>query len=300
MKYITKKLVSEVNRLYYTNYQKTDLKPVSKNPDTSEVFKLSNIANKIDEDLYHLYTDLLSSLQDHDFHFMTEFAINLEAEIKFMSYNIRIALIDNETAYFAATLLLSLSLEVYLVGGTNRDIILGETPKDFDFATDAPYDKIKDAFENHGFSVIETGKSFSVLKATRDGEEIDIANFRKDIYDETSDGRHPSSVEIGTMMDDAMRRDFTVNALFYDCQNNELLDPTGQGIDDANNRALRFVGKPKDRIQEDFLRVYRFFRFMKTKDLTPVPAHLRACRDLWADAYLKTDPQRALLEIERM
>lgn len=97
-----------------------------------------------------------------------------------------------------------------------------------------------------------------------------------------TDGRHPSSVEIGTIYDDGQRRDFTVNALYLNLSTMLLQDPTAQGIDDINSKVLRFVGKPTERLAEDRLRAYRFYRFL-TKGFTPDPKALKAVRTQMID-----------------
>jgi len=194
-------------------------------------------------------------------------------------------------------ILLSVSKNSSLVGGSIRDIILSKTPKDFDYVTDASYDRISKAFQEKGFEIKETGKQFLILNVVKNKISTEIACYRKE--DTYIDGRRPQEVQIGTLQEDAHRRDFTCNALYYDLNDEVLLDPTGQGIDDCRNRILRFIGKPQDRLKEDYLRALRFYRFL-SKGFIADKKSLKAVRECWVDIYKEIDPQRALNEIEKI
>lgn len=185
----------------------------------------------------------------------------------------------------------------YVVGGAIRDMLIGKKAKDFDIVTNVPIDYSKAAFETAGWVVNETGKVFLVLSITKDGKQYEVANFRKDgVY---LDGRRPEKVEVGTIEEDAQRRDFTINALYYNYGTGELLDPTGLGFNDIKLRVLRFIGKPKDRIQEDYLRIFRYYRFL-ARGFMPDPKSLRACREYFNEGYPKVTPDRVREEIEKM
>lgn len=186
----------------------------------------------------------------------------------------------------------------YLVGGCVRDSFLGLPIKDYDIVTDVHMDISSPEFEKNGFKVKECGEAFLVLNISKDGEQWEIANFRKDNV--SLDGRRPTSVEIGTLNEDAHRRDFTINAIYEQPSTGEILDPTGKGLSDIKNKTLRFIGNPKERIKEDYLRVFRFYRFLATKNLSPDPKSLKACRGLFNEAYEKTTPERVRLELERL
>lgn len=184
-----------------------------------------------------------------------------------------------------------------IVGGAVRDMIVGNVPHDFDFVTDIDYDKLIEIFNNNNFEIKETGKTFRVLNIIKGGKTFEIANFRKDgTY---LDGRRPESTEIGTIEDDAARRDFTINALYYNLTTQSIIDPTGNGIIDRSNHLLRFVGNPKERLNEDLLRVYRFYRFL-SKGLIADKKSLQACREMFECAQKKVSPQRVLMELEKM
>lgn len=190
--------------------------------------------------------------------------------------------------------LYSNSKNSFLVGGSVRDILLGKTPKDFDFVTDLSYDKLKEIFCSKEFSFKETGKQFLVFNLNFRGVDYEIANFRKDgTY---VDGRRPQTVEIGTIEDDMNRRDFSINAMYW---NFDGIIATKQSINDIQNKVLRFIGKPEDRIAEDALRVIRFYRILKSKELTPDEKSLRAVRTHFEKA-MTVSPHRMMMEIERI
>lgn len=184
-----------------------------------------------------------------------------------------------------------------LVGGCIRDILIGNAPKDFDFVTGTPYKDLIEPFEKAGFTVKEQGKQFLVLAVTKNEVQFEIANFRKDSA--TSDGRRPDFVEVSDIFDDAARRDFTINSLFFNLSSKQLLDPTGLGLDDIDARVVRFNGKPEQRLREDYLRGIRFYRFT-TKGFEPEPNSLSAVRRMFPEIVAKTDPERVRTELERM
>lgn len=194
-------------------------------------------------------------------------------------------------------LLKELTSNNYLVGGCVRDELLGVQSKDYDVVTDAPIENIEGIFAKAGWDTKDTGKRFLVLNVSKNGEHYEIANFRKDgVY---TDGRRPETTEIGTLHEDAKRRDFTVNALYLNPFDNELLDPLGSGLKDIEAKVLKFIGKPEDRINEDHLRIFRFYRFL-TKGLIPDKKSLKACRTHFNKSYSLVDAERVRTEIERM
>jgi len=163
--------------------------------------------------------------------------------------------------------------KLYIVGGAVRDLILGKEPKDYDLATDATPDKVMLILRRHGNIKMDlTGKDFGVVRAwTPAGNEYEIATFREDV----GEGRRPDAVKFTTIEDDVNRRDLTVNALFYDLDTGEVVDYVG-GIEDVETATIRAVGDPKQRFNEDRLRILRAVRFAarmggdidgKTKDI---------------------------------
>jgi len=149
--------------------------------------------------------------------------------------------------------------KLFLVGGAIRDAILGKTPKDYDLATDASPKAVIRMLEKQPFvdNILETGKKFGIVNViTTDGEEYEIARFRKDI----GSGRRPDEVEFTTIDKDVLRRDLTINALFYDLEKNKIIDLVG-GVDDLKKGIIRTVGDATVRITEDRLRIMRAIRF---------------------------------------
>jgi poly(A) polymerase len=149
--------------------------------------------------------------------------------------------------------------EAYLVGGSVRDFLLERGLKDHDLATNALPDDLSRLFPE----AIEVGKSFGVIKVPIAQETsapiiLEIATFREDL--EYQDHRHPEGVVFSTPEKDAQRRDFTINALFYDVKNSKIHDYVG-GLADLKAKTLRAIGKPNERFQEDALRLLRAVRF---------------------------------------
>ena len=146
--------------------------------------------------------------------------------------------------------------EVYLVGGSLRDLLLGRIPSDYDLATSALPEKTMEIFSDH--RVITTGLKHGTVTVMTNGEPIEITTFRIDgAY---TDARHPDGVTFTRRIeDDLSRRDFTVNAMAYH-PSVRLVDPFG-GRKDLEKRILRTVGEPELRFSEDALRILRAFRF---------------------------------------
>lgn len=189
------------------------------------------------------------------------------------------------------------SPNTYLVGGCVRDMLLGKTPKDFDIVTDADVPPLIAELAENGWEAKGVGDHFLVYVASKNGVQFEIANFRKESG--FTDGRRPDHVEIGTLEEDAARRDFTVNSIYYDPIENRYIDPNN-GMKDLKAKSLKFIGRPHDRIKEDYLRVFRFFRFLAKLEFEPDKRSLKACREMFNEAYRQTNPERVRSEIERM
>ena len=146
-----------------------------------------------------------------------------------------------------------------------RDILLGREPADYDVATDAKPDRVRELF-SPSFEVLEVGAKFGVmLVVDPEGSEqdapltVEVATFRSDVG--YSDGRHPDNVVFSkTAQEDVKRRDFTINALLMDPETNEVLDFVG-GREDLNAGIIRAMGNPEERFREDKLRLVRAVRF---------------------------------------
>ncbi len=147
---------------------------------------------------------------------------------------------------------------LYVVGGAVRDHLLNKTPKDFDLATDATPDESIDMLSPY-YKVLEVGKAFGVIKVMvpEDPEGVEIATFREESY---KDSRRPDTVKYSSIDKDVMRRDLTVNALFYDIKGKRIVDLVN-GIDDIEKGVIRTVGSSTERFSEDPLRKLRVVRF---------------------------------------
>ena len=144
--------------------------------------------------------------------------------------------------------------KAYLAGGCVRDALLKKVPKDFDIATSAKPEEILKLFPGSNIQ----GKAFGVVSVSCKKGIVEIATFRKD--GPYIDGRHPKSVEFLSDKEDALRRDFTINALFYDLKTEKVIDYV-DGIEDLQKKIIRTVGEPEKRFREDHLRIYGLFVF---------------------------------------
>ena len=145
----------------------------------------------------------------------------------------------------------------FLVGGAVRDKILNKDPGDYDFATDIEYSELKRIFA--GYNPKEMGAHFGILMINVNGKSYEIAKFRKEtgVYN----SRYPKDIKfVKTIEEDLARRDFTINSIAYSEQTG-IVDLYG-GRQDIRRKVIRFVGKPKLRIEEDALRILRAFRFI--------------------------------------
>lgn len=148
-------------------------------------------------------------------------------------------------------------LVVRFVGGCVRDAYLNRPVADIDLAADKPPQTIQKVLETHGIPFSSVGIEHGTLTAILPTQEIQITTLRRDIE---THGRHAVVQFTSSWEEDAWRRDFTLNALYADLHGH-LWDPSGQGLQDLQQGRLRFMGIPEKRLQEDGLRLLRFFRF---------------------------------------
>lgn len=147
--------------------------------------------------------------------------------------------------------------EAYVVGGAVRDLLLGLTPKDYDFATNATPQQVKKLFKH----TIDTGIKHGTVTINLNNVNYEITTYRED--EDYEDHRHPKHIKYSTdIRDDLKRRDFTINAIAYN-PSKGCVDPF-DGIKDIENHVLRCVGYPYKRFQEDALRILRLVRFTMT------------------------------------
>lgn len=161
----------------------------------------------------------------------------------------------------------------YLAGGCVRDALMKREPHDFDIATNALPEQVQELFKN--YTVIPTGLKHGTVTVVVDGLPVEITTFRTD--GKYTDNRHPTEVFFAaTFKEDAMRRDFTVNAMAYaPCEG--LLDYFG-GKTDIDNRLIRCVGNARERFNEDSLRILRALRFASVLDFDIEAETSRAVR----------------------
>lgn len=146
--------------------------------------------------------------------------------------------------------------DIRLVGGCVRDILSGGTPKDLDFCTPMLPDQIIREFECNGVNAYDLSNGHGTITATIEGEVVEVTTLR---IDEETDGRFAKVKFIEDWQADAARRDFTINAMGMD-RHGAIYDYFGGKVD-LNLGIVRFVGDADERIQEDYLRIIRYFRF---------------------------------------
>lgn len=152
-----------------------------------------------------------------------------------------------------------------------RDKLRGVPAKDFDIATSALPDQVQKLFPR----TVPVGVQFGVVIVVEEGENYEVATFRTE--GGYQDGRHPTKVEFSNVEEDARRRDFTVNGLYFDVKNQKVLDFVG-GEEDLKKKVLRTIGDPEARFLEDHLRMLRAVRFAVQLGFTVAPETLEAVR----------------------
>jgi len=145
---------------------------------------------------------------------------------------------------------------VRFVGGCVRKSISGESIDDIDLATILEPKDVKNKLNKKDIKVIDTGISHGTVTAILNNKKIEITTLRKDI---STDGRHANVTFTSSWKEDALRRDFTINSIYADIEG-RIFDPFN-GVSDLKNGVIKFIGRPDDRIQEDYLRILRYFRF---------------------------------------
>ena len=165
--------------------------------------------------------------------------------------------------------------EAYFVGGSVRDLLLKKNPKDFDIASSATPAQVQKIFKK----TVPVGAQFGVVLVMEGGDPFEIATFRTD--EGYVDGRHPTGVRFTDAREDALRRDFTVNGLFYDPLKRQVMDWV-DGQKDLRKKVIRAIGNPDRRFNEDKLRMLRAVRFasvlgfkIESKTLASIKEHCK-------------------------
>ena len=151
--------------------------------------------------------------------------------------------------------------QAYLVGGCIRDLLLRKTPKDFDIATDAHPEEVRELFRNSRI----IGKRFRIVHVRFGREIIEVTTFRGPHADEYDENHSDSGMTLndnvyGTFEEDVFRRDFTMNAIYYEPQGKEIID-LADGTADIESQIIRTIGDPASRLREDPVRMLRAIRF---------------------------------------
>lgn len=186
--------------------------------------------------------------------------------------------------------------EALWAGGCVRDALLGKEPKDYDIATDAPPERVREVFGRR--RTIEVGAAFGVITVLgpKEAGPFEVATFRTD--GGYSDGRRPDSVEFASAEEDARRRDFTINGLFFDPIEERVIDYVG-GQQDLDAGVIRAIGSADERFAEDRLRMLRAVRFAASLGFDLDPATADAVR-AHAHAISQVSPERIGAEVKRM
>ncbi|GLR64062.1 polynucleotide adenylyltransferase PcnB [Marinospirillum insulare] len=191
--------------------------------------------------------------------------------------------------------------QAYLVGGSIRDRLLGKNPKDFDVATDATPEQVTELFRNSRM----IGRRFRIVHVRFGREIIEVTTFRGKT-EEATDKRIKQTDEgmllrdnvWGSIEEDALRRDFTVNALYYSIKDFSIHDYTG-GLEDLKNRRLRLIGDPVTRYREDPVRMLRAIRFAAKLNFTLEAATEAPIREQ-ANLLLQVAPARMFDEVLKL
>ena len=182
--------------------------------------------------------------------------------------------------------------EALLAGGCVRDRLLGRTPSDFDVATNAAPQAITGLFRR----TLTVGAKFGVVMVLLGDKQVEVATFRTE--GGYQDGRRPSQVAFCDAREDAARRDFTVNGMFYDPIEEKLYDFVG-GQADIEAKVLRTIGSPEQRFSEDYLRMLRAVRFAVKLDFAIEPQTWQAIRQ-YADKVASISAERIAAELEEI
>lgn len=181
---------------------------------------------------------------------------------------------ERDFALEVVTKLRDAGFDALWAGGCVRDLLLGGTPDDYDVATSATPEQVRELFGRR--KTLAVGAAFGVIivmAPRRTGGQVEVATFRTDA--QYSDGRRPDSVTFSTAQEDALRRDFTINGMFYDPIAEEVIDYV-EGQRDLQIGVIRAIGNASDRIAEDKLRMLRAIRFAARFDFEVEASTLEA------------------------
>jgi poly(A) polymerase len=180
--------------------------------------------------------------------------------------------------------------EALLAGGCVRDMLLGRPAKDYDVATNARPDDVIRLFRR----TLKIGAKFGVVIVLTQGQQVEVATFRSEAGYE--DGRHPTEVRFTSAAEDASRRDFTINGMFFDPLKQQVIDYVG-GQADLQKGVIRTIGDPDERLGEDYLRMLRAIRFSTRLDF-PIEPQTYSAISRNAASIVKISGERIAVELE--
>ena len=187
------------------------------------------------------------------------------------------------------------AIEIRVVGGATRNALLQKPISDIDLATPARPELVMQIATRAGLTVHPTGIEHGTVTVVADGLPFEVTTLRRDVE---TDGRRAVVAFTDNWLEDAMRRDFTINAI-YAAPDGTIFDPVN-GLDDLKAARVRFIGEASDRIREDYLRILRFFRFTAQYGRgAPDPVGLAACTSLKA-GLTKLSSERVGAEIMKL
>lgn len=186
----------------------------------------------------------------------------------------------------------------YFVGGAVRDKLLGFEPKDYDIITTAPPQVVKYIVDKYNWQIKDVGASFGVLLIIIDGYAFEVSTARREWYDDKDAHRPAGVIFCGSVEEDLSRRDFTINALAED-RNGDIIDPFG-GARDLQEKIIRTVGEPLERLFEDALRAFRAARFSAQLGFNISPDIFEAIQDENLQSRLRgLSVERVVQELEK-
>jgi len=185
--------------------------------------------------------------------------------------------------------------EVRFVGGCVRKAICGENIEDIDLATSLEPNEVKKRLNKKDIQVIDTGISHGTVTAILNKKKFEITTLRKDV---STDGRHANVEFTSNWEEDALRRDFTINAIYVDIEG-RIFDPLN-GISDLHNGKIKFIGSSRERIQEDYLRILRYFRFFTQYSKTDHDQNIIRSIKLYIDGLNKISNERIFDELKKI
>jgi len=185
--------------------------------------------------------------------------------------------------------------EVRFVGGCVRKAICGENIDDIDLATSLEPDEVKKRLNKEAIKVIDTGIPYGTVTAILNKKKFEITTLRKDV---STDGRHANVEFTSNWEHDALRRDFTINAIYADIEG-RIFDPLN-GISDLQKGKIKFIGSPEERIQEDYLRILRYFRFFTQYSKTDYDQDIIRSIKQYINGLNKISNERILDELKKI